>query len=387
MKVPSIEKKEGLWYTGSQGVRAVSLLKKIRFTHRKTFSAWQIELTTRCLLRCAMCVKEAASTGVRRDMDFDDFSKIAPYFRKVKRIVLEGWGESLLYPRLCDCIRLVKREGAEAGFVTSGTGLNATCSAALLEAGLDFIGFSFSGATAETHNAIRQGSDFDALVESIRILQSDQKSRGMKGPRMHIVYLMLRNNVEETPAIVDLAKKLDIRKVALVHAILIASPDQERQRVFAEGAADERFEAVLKVAAARAASAGIDLIVPPLSPTEAGVCGEDPLQNLYISVDGEVSPCVYLYPPVASPFTRIHFGQKHSLEKLSFGNIFKQPFPEIWNGRAYTDFRKCFQDRQTVTRAARQASFGLDPGAAAETMKEMPQAPASCRTCHKLAGF
>ena len=44
---------------------------------------------------------------------------------------------------------------------------------------------------------------------------------------------------------------------------------------------------------------------PPSLPTDVSLCDENPLKNLYISSDGEVSPCVYLYPPLPSPFKRI----------------------------------------------------------------------------------
>ncbi len=365
----------------------MSILKKIGFYRKKPFSAWQIELTTRCLLRCRMCVKEAGSDWARRDMDFEDFKKITPYLRRVERVVLEGWGESLLYPRLMDCIRLVTKEGAKAGFVTSGTGLDEARSEALLESGLDFIGFSLSGATAGTHEAIRAGSGFESLVASIHMFQAVRKRKRAPGPSMHIVYLMLRENIEEVPALVGLAKELGIKKVALVNAILISNREQDEGRVFAEGRAVPRYADILKEAAAVAARTGIELVMAPLSSGEVGVCGEDPLRNLYISVQGEVSPCVYLFPPVNAPFRRIHFGKESCTDKVSFGNIFRQPFPEIWNNRAYSDFRKCFQERERIMKTVRQDFFGLAPEGSSEYSEQMPEPPGPCRTCHKLSGL
>jgi len=80
----------------------------------RRFSAWQIELTTRCPLRCAMCVKASYPDYTRKDMDLEDFKKILPYLRDVEHVVLAGWGESNLHPRLVDCIRMAKGEGARA---------------------------------------------------------------------------------------------------------------------------------------------------------------------------------------------------------------------------------------------------------------------------------
>ena len=75
----------------------------------------------------------------------------------------------------------------------------------------------------------------------------------------------------------------------------------------------------------------IRLKKPSLSAIDVPVCEENPLRNLYISADGEVSPCVYLYPPLPSPFKRIFCGKEYWMEKVSFGNIFRDPFSAIWN--------------------------------------------------------
>ncbi len=62
--------------------------------------------------------------------------------------------------------------------------------------------------------------------------------------------------------------------------------------------------------------------------------------------DGEVSPCVYLYPPLPSPFKRIFCGKEYWIEKVSFGNIFRDPFSAIWNGTHYEEFRNRFIERE-----------------------------------------
>ena len=131
---------------------------------KKRFGAWQIEITTRCNLQCTMCIKTACNDWHRKDMSINDFEKIVPYLQNVGSVVLEGWGESLLHRNLTDFIRLAKAAGPEVGFVTSGMGLTPDYARQIVDAGVDFLGFSLSGATAETHNAIRVNSDFNALI-------------------------------------------------------------------------------------------------------------------------------------------------------------------------------------------------------------------------------
>ncbi|WP_176230592.1 SPASM domain-containing protein, partial [Candidatus Hakubella thermalkaliphila] len=108
------------------------------------------------------------------------------------------------------------------------------------------------------------------------------------------------------------------------------------------GGVNENYEEIIHEAEAKAKEFKINLRRPSLSPVGVPVCEENPLRNLYISVDGEVSPCVYLYPPLPAPFKRIFCGNMYEIEKVSFGNIFRQPFHAIWNKKEYVEFRERF---------------------------------------------
>jgi len=81
--------------------------KFLRKIKKKPFSAWQIELTTRCPLQCKMCIRRESADWQYQDMALEDFEKLLPYLRDVETIVLEGWGESLLHKDLSQCIKLV----------------------------------------------------------------------------------------------------------------------------------------------------------------------------------------------------------------------------------------------------------------------------------------
>ena len=59
---------------------------------------------------------------------------------------------------------------------------------------------------------------------------------------------------------------------------------------------------------AKAKAHDIALRVSPISPEPVAVCEEDPLRNLFVSVDGHVSPCVYMYPPESGPMRRFYCG-------------------------------------------------------------------------------
>jgi len=369
----------------------LNLLRKylFRFSRQKTkpFSAWQIELTTRCPLRCRMCIREGLKDWHSGDMNFDDFKRLLPYFKDVEKVVLEGWGESLLHENLIEIIRLIKAENSEAGFVTSGKGLNKEYISELINAGVDFIGFSLSGASSRTHDSIRVNSDFQKLLCDIKTFNEIKSAKKLQKPRLHIVYLMLKDNIYEIPSLIGLAKGIGIEDIVLTNLIHVTNEWQNEQRVFrctppspnpshqgrgnltkkipsplaGEGKGEGVYEEVLKEAEVKARELKIRLRKPSLLPVDVAVCEENPLRNLYISIDGEVSPCVYLYPPTPSPFKRIFCGSEYQIGKLSFGNIFREPFSSIWNKKGYVEFRNHFSI-------------------------PLPEPPEQCKTCHKILG-
>jgi hypothetical protein len=244
-------------------------------------------------------------------------------------------------------------------------------------------------------------------------------------PRLHIVYLMLRDNIFEIPSLIGLAKDMDIMDVVLINLIHVTTEWQDKQRVFrctpsfpnpshqvkenltegkissllvgkptkkipsplvGEGKGEGIYEEVLQEAERKAKELKVNLKRHSLCPVDVVICEEDPLRNLYISTDGEVSPCVYLYPPVPSPFKRMFCGSEYNIEKLSFGNIFKEPLHEIWNRKEYVDFRNQFIMRD---RASKGLSLFLRNLKRLRGFEEesLPEPPEKCSICHKMLGF
>jgi MoaA/NifB/PqqE/SkfB family radical SAM enzyme len=359
--------------------------KFFRARKGKRFAAWQIELTTRCPLRCKMCVRTESDDWIYQDMALSDFKKILPYLRDVETVVLEGWGESLLHKDLPECIRLVKKEGSQVGFVTSGMGLTENRVSELIEAGLDFVGFSISGTTPETHDSIRVNSRLPEVLNAVRLFGEAKLSRALPKPKMHLVFLMLKENIHQVPFVPSFAKGIGIEEVVLINICHAINTWQEEQRAFVWGKEQNEYEKYLKQAEADARKVNIRLSKPSLRATDVAICSENPLRNLYISADGEVSPCVYLYPSLPSPFKRLFCGKQHSIEHVSFGNIFKTPFDQIWGSPDYLKFRECFRERK---KRFEELYRSLWSGPQMKDLDDpkLPNPPESCNTCHKMLG-
>jgi MoaA/NifB/PqqE/SkfB family radical SAM enzyme len=187
--------------------------------------------------------------------------------------------------------------------------------------------------------------------------------------------------------VLDLAKQVGIELVILINLVQVSDAWQDSQKVFSCGGEDVR--SAIEEARIKAREHNIVLQVAPLQPETTAVCGEDPLRNMFISVDGHVSPCVYLHPPVPSPVKRIFCGEPATVEKLSFGNIFAEPLERIWMSPDYVAFRSRFETRRDHaalhpfdTVASLDAERRMQVGEA-----ELPETPAPCLTCHRRLGF
>ena len=359
--------------------------KLIRGRRGRPFSAWQIELTTRCPLRCKMCIRTECDDWQFQDMSLEDFKRTLPYLQDVNTVILEGWGESLLHKNLPECIRLAKGEGTEVGFVTSGMGLTRDRVNELIEAGVDFVGFSISGTTTKTHDAIRVNSHLPEVLNAIGLFNEHKAQRRLDRPRLHLVFLMVKDNILEVPGVPAFAREVGIDEVVLINICHAINTWQEKQRVFVWESDQNEYEEILKQATVRAKRLKVRLNTPSLRAVDVPICSENPLKNLYISATGEVSPCVYLFPPLPSPYKRIFCGKEQSAEKISFGNIFGEPFETIWNREGYQRFRNCFAERKKKFEDLYASLWG-NPRVKSVQESALPEPPQLCKTCHKIIG-
>ncbi|MHB8893553.1 MAG: radical SAM/SPASM domain-containing protein [Candidatus Geothermincolia bacterium] len=348
----------------------------------------QVELTTSCPLQCRMCPRSAHQGWRNGTMPIGHLRRLTATFQRAEAVVLSAWGEPLAYPHLEEAVRLVAQTGARPGFVTSGRGLTAERAAALTEAGLDFLGFSLAGATAAVHESIRVGSALEEVKQAVHTITAARARHGGERPQLHLVYLILRDNLEDLPALPALAQELGIPEVVLTHLIHVTGPWQESQRVFScDSACGDVQEArkIVRAAADAATTRRVRLAVPPLLPTWPAVCAENPLANLHISAAGDVAPCVYLNPPLPDPYERSFCGHTQAGERLVFGNVFADPVERIWDAAPYREFRACFARRRRRDALGRLFRVPtLWPGTATP---RFPPLPVPCRTCHKALGF
>lgn len=160
-----------------------------------------IESTNACNLRCPMCGRNFMTEKIGY-MDWKLYKKIIDEGAEhnLPSVKLNYRGEPLLHPKLVEMVKYAKDSGIiEVQFNTNGLLLDEKKASELIDAGLDRIIISFDGATKETYEKIRVGSNYDIVVSNIKRFVKMRGERGLKRPCLRVQMI----NMEETRNEID----------------------------------------------------------------------------------------------------------------------------------------------------------------------------------------
>lgn len=360
---------------------------------QRPFLAFQIQITSRCNLRCPHCTKNAfASQWVDGDMDMATYHAAADAFPYLKQVYIDAWGEPLLHPRFWDMVAIARKAGCSVGVTTNGTLIDRQVAQRLVSE-VDVVGVSVDGATAATYESIRHGAKFGNVVEKVRTLTTARTRSGSGGlPLVSLLFLKNRRNIQELPAMLELAAELGADEVIASNLTFIAKPEFESQKAHSLQAPSAEYAAVLDQARQRAKSLGLSLRLYPLAPKRVAYCEARPLEALHVTWDGYVTPCVYLTLPVkVDSIAKVYEGESYRIPISRFGNVRQTSLLEIWNSAAYQEFRKPFAQRKAI---CGDKQFGItDDGGFQELDEDTFEAiaryplPKVCYGCYKALGI
>jgi MoaA/NifB/PqqE/SkfB family radical SAM enzyme len=304
----------------------------------------QIEPVGQCNLRCQMCPIQFRADGPPHGplafMPFETFTRLIDRWEGLAELHLQGLGEPLMHPRFFDMVRYAAGRGIEVSTNSNLTLLNARRAALCVTSGLAWLHVSIDGATAATYERIRVRARFDRVVANLEGLLEARARAGAGRPRLRLVCVAMRQNLDELPDLVRHAHGWGLDAVFVQHLChdfgeesLPARYRSMRDFVDGETLANEdpaRVERAFAAARAVAAALGVDLRLPRTRPRPhpPGTPGRQrcgwPWTGAYLSYGGLAMPCCM----VATP------------DRINFGSMVEEGPLAVWEGEAYRRFRE-----------------------------------------------
>lgn len=180
-----------------------------------SLSTMNIELTTKCPLRCPQCY--CSLTG-GKDIDLET----AIYWIKegakfgVKEVMLSG-GETMCYPHIFEVVSAAKQYCGGANVALSGYNFNQDSYEKLLSVGVTGIFISLNGSTKEINSMTRDG--YELAISALDLLNKNKYNNTT------INWVMHSSNADDFLNVLDIAEKYNVRYLA----VMAVKPDSKKE--------------------------------------------------------------------------------------------------------------------------------------------------------------
>jgi len=304
------------------------------------YYAVTIEITTKCNLNCIMCAHGSPNFRLRKDsnknMPFEKFKFIINNLCGLKSINFAGLGENFLNEDFMKMIRYAKSKNILIDFFSNFYFINEKIAEELIEIGVNKIHISIDGATKETYEKIRVGSDFEKVINNVKTIFRLKKEKNKYSPDIYFHYTINRYNIDEVVKYIEMIHSLrEGQKTVIVFSKI-------ESLFFKAALSNKTFESItlsektIQEVDRKSKELGI-LVV-----WSNNIFKNKPLINRcacylepFISVNGDFFPCCTF------------LGSKSFQKDMIFGNIFESNLKKIWQSKKYINFRKLLRKGKT----------------------------------------
>lgn len=277
-----------------------------------------IEPTTACNLRCPEC-----PSGLRQfsretgNLKKDFFTKVlGETHRDLLTLMFYFQGEPYINPSFLDMVAYANEQKVYTITSTNGHFLSDENAKKTVESGLDRLIISVDGTTQEVYEQYRKEGKLETVLQGARNIVKWKKRLGKRHPYVIFQFLVVRPNEHQIDEVRRLAKEIGIDKVALKSAqvydykqgnpLIPKNQDYARYKEEKDGTWSPKHKLNAH-------------------------CWKL-WHGAVITWDGHVLPCCF---------------DKDAQFRL--GNMREVTFKEVWQGKAYQDFRETiFKGREHI---------------------------------------
>jgi len=287
-----------------------------------------LDASTRCNLECIFCLREFMEHLPPAEVTREEMEQLAQQaFDGCSGLSLSLGAEPLLNTQLEKIVDLLGRYPYLFTTMTSnGTTLGEKLARLLVTRGYKEISVSIDGATKETYESIRKGARFEQLIRNLKRLQAIKREVGSPYPRLKFHFAMMRRNIHELPAFVEMARELGAEEIRFQY-FMIPHESLTDECLWFDPETTNRF---LSEARRKCEEYGIRIDAPPLFDLTRQAGSQKqlrtqqcrwPWKGMLLGPQGEAYPCCQWKGPI-------------------LGNVKEQGFETVWNGEAYRQLRR-----------------------------------------------
>ncbi len=294
----------------------------------------EIEVTTRCHLRCTICEHTYWPDEEYKKLDttFDQFKYIIDQFPRLKYINLTGEGSSFANKDFIKILEYCDKRHIYTTVIDSLTALSSEQLESLVKYGVGKFVLSCDGATKEVYEKIRVGGKFEKVLENVRNLGELRKKYKSPLPEFCFRFIFFKDNYQDLIKYPDLVNEYrmkhyvdgddnHVEMTALLEFKDIKDWVYEPDQQLIDDVNKKLDHHKLPHAWSHPSHE-----VDKKRPMRECVAWAEP----YIMMGGYVLPCCSV----------LMSNDRDFLIKNSFGNVFEKDFKEIWNSKRYKEFRK-----------------------------------------------
>lgn len=350
------------------------ILNEIEILQRKTVlkskmkRLW-VTVTSRCNIRCKTC----GLWHNKWDLPYKTAKEIMDNYPYLERLVWLG-GEVFLYKYFEEMFdEAGKWDNLKQQVITNGVALNKKWIEKIINTENSELTFSIDGTTKEVYEEIRQGSNFEKLLENVRYTMETKKKFGIqKDIRMNAV--IMKTNYKQIYDLLDFAKKEGFNQLSLMALHFDNAPNEN---IFYGDTQDQEAQKyvykAIPILKERAKEYNIDLdlllpcgeesfdeIISQKNEQIAENISENKVQvkeepkDLIIAANGVCCKMPWNYMMICDEGNVILTGSC----VRSIGNIYNNSIDEIWNSEVSQEYRQRMIDKKFTEDSCRTECTG-----------------------------
>jgi MoaA/NifB/PqqE/SkfB family radical SAM enzyme len=307
-----------------------------------------IEPTTKCNLKCRICVRHAWSEPLGA-MSWATFHRILQGLRSfspLPQVFFGGFGEPLTHPEIYRMIRAAKELGSEVELITNGTLLDDGSVQALLESELDTLWVSVDGATEGCYAEVRTGAALEGVLQNVARLQQQTQRLSRKTPQVGLAFVAMAGNAVEFPQLLQWGLRRRIKKFSVSN--VLPHTEELKDRTLFRHSIDNFFpsaevqlprldveENTLKLLEAVWREEALPRIEEQAAERRRDSCPFVARGSTSIRWDGALSPCL----PLLHSHQSFLGERRRHIEAFSVGSIADRGLKELWEEPGYVSLR------------------------------------------------